>query len=78
MKIHIYFFIKTLFFFTITHGNPSLGQWKQYLYTDGISSNYTFHTHKDNKSRVWIGTQNGITLIDGLEIKKFGSQNVLP
>ena len=48
------------------------------MYTDGISSNYTFHTHKDDKNRIWIGTQNGITLINGLEMKKFGSEHGLP
>ena len=26
--------------------------------------------------RIWIGTQNGITLLNGLEIKKFGSEQV--
>ena len=62
----------------IAYAGLSKGQWKQYLYTDGISSNYTFQTYKDDKNRVWIGTQNGITLINGLEMKKFGSEHGLP
>ena len=78
MKKYIDFCIKILFSLGFIHGNPSQGLWKQYLYTDGISSNYTFHTHKDDKNRIWIGTQNGITLIDGLEMKKFGSEHGLP
>ena len=34
--------------------------------------------HKDDMDRIWIGTQNGITLLNGLEIKKFGSEHGLP
>ena len=52
-------------------GNPSEGVWKQYLYTDGISSNYIFDVYKDRKDRVWIGTQNGITLLDGSNTRKY-------
>ena len=78
MKKYMDLCIKILFLLAIMHGKPSQGQWKQYLYTDGISSNYTFQTHKDDKNRIWIGTQNGITLIDGLEMKKFGSEHGLP
>ena len=59
-------------------GNPSEGVWKQYLYTDGISSNYIFDVYKDRKDRVWIGTQNGITLLDGSNTRKYGSSHGLP
>ena len=52
--------------------SPMDGIWKQYIYTDGISSNYIFDVEKDNKGRVWIGTQNGVTLIEGKLIQKFG------
>ena len=59
-------------------GNPSEGVWKQYLYTDGISSNYIFDVYKDRKDRVWIGTQNGITLLDGSNTRKYGASHGLP
>ena len=59
-------------------GNPSEGVWKQFLYTDGISSNYTFDVYKDKQGRVWVGTQNGITLIDGSITKKYGVAHGLP
>ena len=78
MKKHIDCAIKIFFSMAITYAGLSKGQWKQYLYTDGISSNYTFQTHKDDKNRVWIGTQNGITLLNGLEVKKFSSEHGLP
>ena len=58
--------------------SPMDGIWKQYIYTDGISSNYIFDVEKDNKGRVWIGTQNGVTLIEGKLIQKFGSSKGLP
>ena len=71
-----------LFHFTILYnfifGNPSEGVWKQFLYTDGISSNYTFDVYKDKQGRVWVGTQNGITLIDGSITKKYGVAHGLP
>ena len=78
MKKYIDRTIKIFFSIAITFAWPSMGQWKQYLYTDGISSNYTFQTHKDDKNRIWIGTQNGVTLINGSEMKKFGSEHGLP
>ena len=63
-----------LFYSTVLYsfifGNPSEGVWKQFLYTDGISSNYIFDVYKDKKDRVWIGTQNGITLLDGSNTRK--------
>ena len=71
-----------LFHFTVLYnfifGNPSEGVWKQFLYTNGISSNYTFDVHKDKQGRVWVGTQNGITLIDGSITRKYGVSHGLP
>ena len=78
MKKYIYIIINALFSLSMMYASAIKGQWKQYLYTDGISSNYTFDTHKDDLKRIWIGTQNGITLIDGLEMEKFGSEHGLP
>ena len=54
------------------------GQWKQFLYTDGLSSNYIFDVEKDELQRIWVGTQNGVTLIDGTNTIKFGSAHGLP
>ena len=71
-----------LFYSTVLYsfifGNPSEGVWKQFLYTDGISSNYIFDVYKDKKDRVWIGTQNGITLLDGSNTRKYGASHGLP
>ena len=58
--------------------DPSSGQWKQFVYTDGLSSNYIFDVEKDDHDRIWIGTQNGVTLIDGSNIKKYGADDGLP
>ena len=62
----------------IIHANPSKGQWKQFVYTDWLSSNYIFDVEKDDLDRIWIGTQNGVTLIDGSNIKKYGAADGLP
>ena len=78
MNLYIHIIFNVLFSLSMICASTIEGQWKQYLYTDGISSNYTFHTHKDDLKRIWIGTQNGITLINGLEMKKFGSEHGLP
>ena len=59
-----YLFSKVLFLgiiFNIVFADPSGGQWKQFVYTDGLSSNYIFDVEKDADDRLWIGTQNGIT-----------------
>ena len=58
--------------------DPSKGKWKQFIYTDGLSSNYIFDVKKDNNDKIWIGTQNGVTLIDGSNIKKYGAADGLP
>ena len=71
-----------LFYSTVLYnfifGNPSEGVWKQLLYTDGISSNYIFDVYKDKEGRVWIGTQNGITLLDGSITRKYDASHGLP
>ena len=64
------FLILTISIISITAANPKKGNWKQFDYTSGISSNYIFDVEKDSQSRVWVSTQNGITLINGNKIKK--------
>ncbi|MFL3014029.1 MAG: SpoIIE family protein phosphatase [Candidatus Neomarinimicrobiota bacterium] len=71
-------FILVISIFSLITANPQKGNWKQYDYTSGISSNYIFDVEKDSQSRVWVGTQNGITLIDGKKIKKYGLSHGLP
>ena len=76
-----YLFPKVLFLgiiFNIVFADPSGGQWKQFVYTDGLSSNYIFDVEKDADDRLWIGTQNGITLFDGNNIIKYGADSGLP
>ena len=72
---HKYFF---LFILNIISADPSSGQWKQFVYTDGLSSNYIFDVEKDSDDRLWIGTQNGVTLIDGHNTIKYGADSGLP
>ena len=76
-KTTLYLFIFSMVL-NIIHANPSKGQWKQFVYTDGLSSNYIFDVEKDDNDRIWIGTQNGVTLIDGSNIKKYGADDGLP
>ena len=70
--------ILTVSIISITVANPKKGNWKQFDYTSGISSNYIFDVEKDSQSRVWVSTQNGITLIDGNKTKKYGLSHGLP
>ena len=73
--------INLIYIFTILdciYADPSKGQWKQFVYTDGLSSNYIFDIEKDDNDRIWIGTQNGITMIDGARMKKYGAVDGLP
>ena len=58
--------------------SPKKGIWEQYDYNSGISSNYIFDVEKDEQERIWVSTQNGITLIDGEKTKKYGLSNGLP
>ena len=57
---------------TILFSSPKKGIWEQYDYNSGISSNYIFDVEKDEQNRIWVSTQNGITLIDGEKTKKYG------
>ena len=63
---------------TILFSSPNKGIWEQYDYNSGISSNYIFDVEKDEQDRIWVSTQNGITLIDGEKTKKYGLSNGLP
>ena len=58
--------------------SQSTGQWKNFSYTDGISSNYIFDVEKDQNGKIWIGTQNGITVFNGNHINKYGTAHGLP
>ena len=73
-----YIYPTIIFCISMLFSDPSQGQWKRFIYTDGISSNYIFDVEKDNRDRIWIGTQNGITLIDGTKFKKYGAADGLP
>lgn len=54
------------------------GLWKHYDYIDGISSNYILDVFKDKNGKVYIGTQNGVTVLNGKAIIKYGSKDGLP
>ena len=71
-------FIGINFCFLFSEPIPFKGKWNQYRYTDGISSDYIFHIEKDKLNRLWLGTSNGITLIDGQEIFRYGINDGLP
>ncbi len=77
-RITVKFLYSLSIIFHLINANPSGGLWKQFIYTDGISSNYIFDVYKDKRKRVWVGTQNGITLIDGNSKRKYGSAHGLP
>ena len=63
---------------TILLSNPKKGIWEQYDYNSGISSNYIFDVEKDEQDRIWVSTQNGITLIDGEKtVKQFDPYKML-
>ena len=70
--------IYIIFCLTILFSSPNKGIWEQYDYNSGISSNYIFDVEKDEQDRIWVSTQNGITLIDGEKTKKYGLSNGLP
>ena len=45
-------------------------QWSNYTMSDGLPGNLVFMLHRDDASgQLWIGTNNGIALLDGKEIK---------
>ncbi len=62
----------------LIYADPSRGVWKQFIYTDGLSSNYIFDVEKDDYQRLWVGSQNGVTLIDGTNLVKYGAAHGLP
>ncbi|MCK5280228.1 MAG: hypothetical protein KAK04_16855, partial [Cyclobacteriaceae bacterium] len=40
---------------------------------EGLSSGYTFCIHQDKYGFIWIGTQHGLNLYDGYEVKVFNA-----
>ena len=63
---------------SILFSSPKKSIWEQYDYNSGISSNYIYDVEKDEQERIWVRTQNGITLIDREKTKKYGLSNGLP
>lgn len=44
----------------------------------GLSSRYTTTIHQDKYGFIWIGTQNGLNIYDGMEFKIFRSETNNP
>ena len=81
MKIYIYLFILGLIYnpiFSKTDNVLSNGQFKQYNYIDGLSSNFIYDVEKDKDGRIWAATQNGITIVDGQNFFQYGINDSLP
>lgn len=49
---------------------------KQYTQNDGLSSHYVTKIHQDQYGFLWVGTQEGLNLFDGVSFQKFSNQSV--
>ena len=64
--------------FSKTNNTLSNGQFFQYKYLDGLSSNFIFDIEKDESGRIWVATQNGLTVIGGQNFIKYSTNDSLP
>ena len=60
------------------YNSLSNGQFDQIKYLEGLSSNFVFDIEKDNTGKIWVATQNGLTVIDGENFIKYGTSDNLP
>ena len=60
------------------YNSLSNGQFDQIKYLEGLSSNFVFDIEKDNNGKIWVATQNGLTVIDGKNFIKYGTSDNLP
>ena len=61
ITLYLFIFLTVL---NIIHANPSKGQWKQFVYTDGLSSNYVTGIVVDEDNNLWISSKKGISFFD--------------
>ncbi len=81
MKPFMYLFIMLTIYnpvFSKTNSTLSNGQFFQYKYLDGLSSNFIFDIEKDQSGRIWVATQNGLTVIGGQNFIKYSANDSLP
>ena len=81
MKPFMYLFIMLTIYnpvFSKTNSTMSNGQFFQYKYLDGLSSNFIFDIEKDQSGRIWVATQNGLTVIGGQNFIKYSVNDSLP
>ena len=81
MKPFMYLFIMFTIYnpvFSKTNSTMSNGQFFQYKYLDGLSSNFIFDIEKDESGRIWVATQNGLTVIGGQNFIKYSVNDSLP
>ena len=81
MKPFMYLFIMLTIYNPVsskTNSTMSNGQFFQYKYLDGLSSNFIFDIEKDQSGRIWVATQNGLTVIGGQNFIKYSVNDSLP
>tara|TARA_B110000444_G_C18847298_1_gene602938 strand:+ start:1715 stop:4738 length:3024 start_codon:yes stop_codon:yes gene_type:complete len=58
--------------------NLSQGQWKQIKYEDGITSDFIYDIKKNQDGLVWVASQSGVSVIDGINYIRYGTSDGLP
>lgn len=58
--------------------NKSAGTFKIYDVRDGLSSNWVRSIIEDKTGNIWVGSQGGVTRIDGQNLRIFNQKNGLP
>ena len=71
MKRCFLFFL--LFFFSLVHSQELGYRFINFSEKDGISDKFIYSISKDKKNRIWLGTQSGLYLFDGVKFKNVKS-----
>ena len=67
-------FCTTSSFAQVTYEQDKTTRFEKIGVDEGLSSRYITSIHQDNYGFIWIGTQNGLNLYDGIEFKIFRSE----
>lgn len=60
-------------FFSLIHAQELVYRFINFSEKDGISDKFIYSISQDKKNRIWLGTQSGLYLFDGLKFKNIKS-----
>ena len=67
------FLLFVLFFFSLIHSQDLAYRFINFSEKDGVPDKFIYSVSQDKKNRIWLGTQSGLYLFDGVKFNNIKS-----